>query len=104
MKNLDDQQPKKTDVKSTKRSWGGIFEIREPGVSQAKSTSLFRAVNFELYSRPNKVTMSAGAIMFIGCIAYIAYMNITDDKQRSHYNTINLDGSVSSRPRTSKWD
>ncbi|KAK6174375.1 hypothetical protein SNE40_017665 [Patella caerulea] len=82
----------------------GLFEIRDSGFGKAKSTSVFRAVNFELYAKPNKFVMTVGLTAFLGCVGYMIYMNVTDDKKSNHYNTINLDGSITARAKTSRWD
>lgn len=48
--------------------------------------------------------MTLGTTMFFGCIAYIVYMNVYDDKKKKSYVAINPDGTLESRERTSKWD
>ncbi|XP_064603441.1 small integral membrane protein 8-like [Liolophura sinensis] len=77
---------------------------REPGLRNMQTTSLFRAVNFELFAKPNKFTMILGAAAFSGCLGYILYMNMTDDKKSNSYPAVNPDGSLTTRVRTSRWD
>lgn len=43
-----------------------------------------------------------GTSMFLGCIAYIVYMNAT--RKENAYTAINPDGTLELRERTSKWD
>ena len=74
------------------------------GWGQMSSTSAFRAINFELYAKPNKFVMTVGLSLFLGGIGYIAYMNFTDDKTKKTYVTYDLDGGLTPRPKTSKWD
>ncbi|XP_052098901.1 small integral membrane protein 8-like [Mytilus californianus] len=78
---------------------------KEPqGLGSLRTTSFFRVVNFELFAKQNKFTMSMGTVMLIGCISYIVYMNVTDSKKKKSYVAINPDGTLESRVRTSKWD
>ncbi|KAK3599408.1 hypothetical protein CHS0354_036425 [Potamilus streckersoni] len=72
------------------------------GWSKMKSTSLFRALNFELYIKPNKHVISFGIAALIGCVAYIAYMNFTADKRVNTYIAMNPDGTLTRRVRTSR--
>ncbi|KAI8789143.1 small integral membrane protein 8 [Biomphalaria glabrata] len=68
------------------------------------STPVFRAVNFELYVKPNTVTMICGVLAFSTCVGYIAYMNLKDDSKKETYVTLDLDGKTTVRPKTSRWD
>ncbi|KAG5885377.1 hypothetical protein JTB14_023764 [Gonioctena quinquepunctata] len=44
------------------------------GLRSVRTTTLFRAVNFELYTKPNAVIMGIGLVAIAGCAGYIAYM------------------------------
>ena len=48
--------------------------------------------------------MVFGAVAFTTCISYIVYMNMTDDKKRSTYVTLDEDGGTTVRPRPSRWE
>ena len=48
--------------------------------------------------------MVMGTTMFLGCVGYIIYMNVTDSKTKTSYVAINPDGTLESRERTSKWN
>ncbi|KAH9489940.1 Small integral membrane protein 8 [Bulinus truncatus] len=74
------------------------------GWASMPSTSLFRAVNFELYVKPNKVAMICGVAAFSSCVAYIAYMNLKDTSKKETYVTLDVDGGTTRRPKTSRWD
>ncbi|XP_005098483.1 small integral membrane protein 8 [Aplysia californica] len=79
------------------------FKTRSPGWTQLPSTSLFRAVNFELFVKPNKVVMAFGIAAFTGCVSYIVYMNMNDDKKKTTYVTLDEDGGTTTRQRSSRW-
>ncbi|XP_012141882.1 small integral membrane protein 8 [Megachile rotundata] len=72
------------------------------GLRSLKSTTLFRAINYELYVKPNKVIMILGAITMFGCIGYITYMrqNYNDSE---YYHAVAADETVYSKKKTSKW-
>ena len=63
------------------------------------STFTFRAINPELFIRPNKVVMGFGAAAMAGCILYIAYMHANDDKKR-----IQVSVETGRKDSKSKWD
>jgi hypothetical protein len=66
--------------------------------------TVYHSIHSVIVSFQNKVTMAMGTTMFFGCIAYIVYMNVTDNKKKKSYVAINPDGTLESRERTSKWD
>ncbi|CAL1531865.1 unnamed protein product [Lymnaea stagnalis] len=74
------------------------------GLASMPSTSAFRAINFELYVKPNKLVMACGILAFSSCVAYIAYMNLTDDLKKGTYVTLDTDGGTTVRQRTSRWE
>ncbi|OWF35670.1 small integral membrane protein 8-like [Mizuhopecten yessoensis] len=75
------------------------------GIRHAKTTSLFRVVNFELYARPNALTMILGASLFLSAVGYITYMRYRDTKDNQKmYNAMDEEGHLVRRERTSKWD
>jgi len=69
-----------------------------------QSTSLFRALNFELFVKPNKVVMTAGLVTLTFCVAYIAYLNATAENRKDTYMAMNEKGKLEKRSRTSRWD
>ncbi|XP_050483566.1 small integral membrane protein 8 [Bombus huntii] len=72
------------------------------GLRSLKSTMLFRAINYELYVKPNKVVMIFGAIAMFSCIGYMAYMRHNSDNT-NHYPAVTSDGSINLKKKTSKW-
>lgn len=80
-------------------------QYREPGLRHAKTTNIFRVVNFELFAKPNKRVMGLGTFVFLGACGYLLYMRMTDEyKDKPTYTTLNEDGSFTRRIRTSKWE
>jgi len=90
--------------KNKKSPLSDIFKIQRPGWATERSTGPFRAINFELFVKPNKIVMGFGIAAFTGCISYIFFMNLTDDKKKSTYVTLDEDGGMTTRPKTSRWD
>lgn len=72
------------------------------GLRSLKSTMLFRAVNYELYVKPNKMIMIFGAVTMLGCIGYIVYMRQNSDDTK-YYTAVAVDGTIDYKKKTSKW-
>jgi hypothetical protein len=49
------------------------------------------------------MVMGPGTMLFLGCIGYIVYMRMKDNDKNS-YTAMNEDGTLTRRPKTSKWD
>ncbi|ELU09412.1 hypothetical protein CAPTEDRAFT_117465 [Capitella teleta] len=77
--------------------------FREPGWRSLPSTSLFRAVNPELYIKPNMKVMAIGVALFSGCVAYLAYLNATTDNNKM-YMSMDNQGKLQKQYKTSRWD
>ncbi|XP_002734389.1 small integral membrane protein 8-like [Saccoglossus kowalevskii] len=73
------------------------------GIRGVRTTSLFKAVNFELFVKPNKVVMIFGVVAITCCVSYIAYMNATAEN-RKMYEAYNVDGTTVTKYKKSKWD
>ncbi|XP_058791084.1 small integral membrane protein 8 [Phymastichus coffea] len=73
------------------------------GLRSLRSTSLFRAINFELYVKPNKIIMAFGLIAMAGASGYIIYMRSKYEKM-GYYTAVESDGTESFKKRASKWD
>jgi len=71
---------------------------------RVQSTALFRALNFELFVKPNIVVMAIGITSVTACVAYIAYWNSTAENRKSSYMALNEQGELEKRQRMSKWD
>ncbi|XP_012345201.1 small integral membrane protein 8 [Apis florea] len=72
------------------------------GLRSLKSTMLFRAINYELYVKPNKIIMIFGTIAIFGCIGYIVYMQ-RNSNNTEYYSVINSNGTIDFKKKTSKW-
>lgn len=105
---------------------------RAPGIRGLDSTSVFRAVNFELFVKPvswylalfssavdiiwlfsilfcivvqNKKVMAAGLVAITGCVGYFCYINLTHRRvDTEQYIALNEDGSEYILPKKSRWD
>ncbi|XP_051174072.1 small integral membrane protein 8 [Leptopilina boulardi] len=72
------------------------------GIRSLKSTPIFRAINFELYAKPNIVIMALGAVAITGCAGYIIYMR-SKYKAMGFYTAVDSDGSERFKKKVSKW-
>ncbi|XP_050725109.1 small integral membrane protein 8-like [Eriocheir sinensis] len=73
------------------------------GISSIKTTGVFKAVNFELYVKPNIAVMTFGVIA-IGCsTAYLAYMKSQMQGSKT-YVAIAEDDTKLLIQKKSKWD
>ncbi|XP_067008495.1 small integral membrane protein 8 [Anabrus simplex] len=73
------------------------------GLRSLKTSGVFRAVNFELYVKPNKVVMGFGLVSITICIGYIAYMR-SKYEGLGYYSAIDKDGEETFIAKKSKWD
>ncbi|KAM6186474.1 small integral membrane protein 8 [Rhynchocyon petersi] len=78
--------------------------FRDPGLTGARTTTLFRAVNPELFIKPNKPVMAFGLITLSLCVAYIGYLHATQENKKDLYEAIDSEGHSYMRRKTSKWD
>ena len=93
-----------TEKKGTSEA-ADVLKTRNPGWATMRSTSAFRAINFELFVRPNKYVMAVRIGAFGACISYIAYMNLTNDnKNKPTYVSYDEEGTLTTRPKKSIWD
>ncbi|XP_014299037.2 small integral membrane protein 8 [Microplitis demolitor] len=72
------------------------------GIRSLRSTMLFKAVNFELYARPNMIIMALGLTAMIGCSGYIYYMR-SKYEDMGYYTAIESDGKETFKKKESKW-
>uniref|UniRef100_A0A8C4QX97 Small integral membrane protein 8 n=1 Tax=Eptatretus burgeri TaxID=7764 RepID=A0A8C4QX97_EPTBU len=71
------------------------------GLRGARTTTLFRAINPELFIKPNKVVMVLGLAALSFCAAYLGYLHATTENAPMRNTTTNAE--TSSR-QASKWD
>ncbi|KAJ7341719.1 hypothetical protein JRQ81_006541 [Phrynocephalus forsythii] len=79
-------------------------EYRSPGLRGVKTTTLFRAVNPELFIKPNKGVMAFGLVTVTLCVAYIGYLHAQQENRKDLYEAIDSDGNREMKRKTSKWD
>ncbi|XP_067416788.1 small integral membrane protein 8 [Emydura macquarii macquarii] len=79
-------------------------DTRIPGFRGVRTTTLFRAVNPELFIKPNKPVMAFGLITITLCVAYIGYLHATQENKKDLCEAIDSEGARYMRRKTSKWD
>ncbi|XP_056113657.1 small integral membrane protein 8 [Rhinichthys klamathensis goyatoka] len=77
---------------------------RSPGLRGLNTTSLFRAVNPELFIRPNKAVMAMGLLSITLCVGYIGYLHAIRESDQTLYEAVDSDGERYMRRKTSRWD
>ncbi|XP_053446911.1 small integral membrane protein 8 [Nycticebus coucang] len=78
--------------------------FQNPGLRGVHTTTLFRAVNPELFIKPNKPVMAFGLAALSFCMAYIGYRHATQENQKDLSEAVDSEGYRHLRRRTSKWD
>ncbi|XP_065583236.1 small integral membrane protein 8-like [Artemia franciscana] len=73
------------------------------GPNRFQVTGLFRALNFELFVKPNKVVMALGLTAISGCLIYLALMKRKYESQ-GYYVAVNEDGSEAFQKKRSRWE
>jgi len=58
----------------------------------------------ELFVKPNRVVMVAGAVAMTGCVGFLAYWKATEDNRRDTYMALTESGELEKRTRYSRWD
>ena len=74
------------------------------GIRSLQTSNVFRAVNFELYAKPNKYMMSFGAAAFAGCASYLIYMSVMGERRKDTYTALNDQDEFVVTKRKSKWE
>jgi Domain of unknown function (DUF4500) len=64
---------------------------------------MFRAINFELYAKPNAIIMGIGLVAITGCLGYIAWMR-HQWESLGYYSAIKEDGTEHFEKRKSRWE
>ncbi|KAJ8389339.1 hypothetical protein AAFF_G00120470 [Aldrovandia affinis] len=78
--------------------------FKAPGLRGARTTTLFRAINPELFIKPNKPVMAFGLVTISLCVAYLGYLHAVKDNDQQLYEAIDSEGEKYMRRKTSKWD
>ncbi|XP_077161053.1 small integral membrane protein 8 [Paroedura picta] len=79
-------------------------DYRVPGLRSVRTTTLFRAVNPELFIKPNKPVMAFGLLTITLCVAYIGYLHAQQENKKDIYEAIDSEGNRETRRKISKWD
>ncbi|XP_063239874.1 small integral membrane protein 8 [Bacillus rossius redtenbacheri] len=86
---------------------GYILNNKDPapgeGLRSLRTSNVFRAVNFELYTRPNAVVMGLGLCALAVSVGYIAYMRRKYEGM-GFYSAVSRDGEEQFLQKKSKWD
>ena len=78
--------------------------------SRAGATTAFKAINPELFIKPNKFTTVVGLVALSGCVAFMGYMHAQDENRKdladgNSYKAVDEDGKYAKVvSRTSRWD
>ncbi|KAH8306969.1 hypothetical protein KR044_001920 [Drosophila immigrans] len=73
------------------------------GIRSIRSTSVFRLINFELYTKPNKIIMGIGLVAVTGVFGYIAYMRHKYEDM-GYYVAIKENGREEFVKKKSNWE
>ncbi|XP_036438683.1 small integral membrane protein 8 [Colossoma macropomum] len=79
-------------------------QYRSPGLRGMKSTTLFRAVNPELFIKPNKPVMAFGLVTLTLCVGYLGYLHAVKENAQELYEAVDSEGERYMRRKSSKWD
>ncbi|XP_007570677.1 small integral membrane protein 8 [Poecilia latipinna] len=78
--------------------------FRTPGLRGAQTTTLFRAVNPELFIKPNKPVMVFGLVAITLSVGYLGYLHAMKENDQQLYEAIDSEGERYMKRKTSKWD
>ncbi|XP_051510857.1 small integral membrane protein 8 [Myxocyprinus asiaticus] len=82
----------------------GESGYRSPGLRGVRTTSLFRAVNPELFIKPNKPVMVFGLVTISLCVGYLGYLHAIRENDQQLYEAVDSEGERYMRRKTSRWD
>ncbi|KAJ8270812.1 hypothetical protein GJAV_G00119560 [Gymnothorax javanicus] len=93
-----------SDTENCKAEASKKRSFKTPGLRGAQTTTLFRAVNPELFIKPNKPVMAFGLVTISLCVAYLGYLHAIKENDQQLYEAIDSEGERYMRRKTSKWD
>ncbi|KAH8367643.1 hypothetical protein KR084_000850 [Drosophila pseudotakahashii] len=73
------------------------------GIRSMRSTGVFRLINFELYTKPNKIIMGLGLTALAGVFGYIAYMRYKYESL-GYYVAVQENGQEKFIKKKSNWE
>uniref|UniRef100_A0A1I8GV94 Small integral membrane protein 8 n=1 Tax=Macrostomum lignano TaxID=282301 RepID=A0A1I8GV94_9PLAT len=77
--NESSQDPPRAQSGQLHQPGGGGGGSSGGGLSGLKTSPMFRALNYELYTKPNKTVMLIGTAALTCCAAFLAYMNVRQE-------------------------
>lgn len=78
--------------------------------SRAGATTAFKAINPELFIKPNKFTSVIGLIALTGCVAFMGYLHAMDENRKDvaegkAYRAVDEEGKYNQvHKRHSRWE
>ncbi|XP_045583495.1 small integral membrane protein 8 [Procambarus clarkii] len=73
------------------------------GIKSIPTTGVFKAVNFELYVKPNLAVMTFGVVAILCSTAYLAYMKSQQHESKT-YIAVAEDGTKHVFHKKSRWE
>ena len=67
---------------------GKVPQSPGDGIRSLETSGVFRTLNFELYTRPNRFVMGFGLAAITGCIGYLVWMK-SSHKEKGLYTAMN---------------
>ena len=73
------------------------------GIRSLETSGVFRTLNFELYTKPNKWVMGFGLVAISGCLGYLAWMK-NQHKEQGLYTAMDDQDQLYLAKKRNKWD
>jgi len=73
------------------------------GIRSLETSGVFRTLNFELYTRPNKLVMACGLVAITGCVGYLAWMK-SQHRDQGLYTAMDDQDQLYVAKKRNKWD
>lgn len=74
------------------------------GIRSLKTSGVFRAVNFELYAKPNKYMIIFGSVAFASCVGYLMYMRQIAASEKKYVVILDENDHLVTHEKKSKWE
>ena len=73
------------------------------GIRSLETSGVFRTLNFELYTKPNKWVMGFGLVAISGCMGYLAWLK-SQHKEQGLYTAMDDQDQLYLAKKRNKWD
>ena len=90
---------KRVDVKEPEKP----AAVSGDGIRSLETSGIFRTLNFELYTRPNKWVMAFGLAAISGCVGYLAWMR-SQHREQGLYTAMDDQDQLYVTKKRNKWD